>query len=127
MYSTVVSILLARMRANRNHLAHNLICFILIQTLQQTVTQTKWFRWSHFFACVFDEVHHVLTDHPYRIIAHGIKAWKLNKNQSVQVVGLSASLTYAVEHKAVEQTLAILCQDLSVTKMISPTEEELKK
>eukprot|EP00580_Thalassiosira_gravida_P013410 CAMPEP_0201682464 /NCGR_PEP_ID=MMETSP0494-20130426/51630_1 /ASSEMBLY_ACC=CAM_ASM_000839 /TAXON_ID=420259 /ORGANISM="Thalassiosira gravida, Strain GMp14c1" /LENGTH=126 /DNA_ID=CAMNT_0048166223 /DNA_START=447 /DNA_END=827 /DNA_ORIENTATION=- len=96
-------------------------------TLQQTETKTKWFTWSNFFACVFDEVHHVLKDHPYRIIAHGIKAWELNEKQRVQVVGLSASLTYAVEHRAVEQALANLCHDLSVTKMISPTEEELKK
>jgi len=93
-------------------------------TLQRTETKTKWFSWSNFFACVFDEVHHVLKDHPYRIIAHGIKAWTFNK---VQVVGLSASLTYAVEHKAVEQALANLCHDLSVKKMISPTEEELKR
>ena len=43
------------------------------------------------------------------------------------MVGLSASLTYAVENKAVEQALASLCHDLSVTKMISPSEEELKQ
>lgn len=41
------------------------------------------------------------------------------------MVGLSASLTYAVEHKAVKEALANLCHDLSVQKMISPTEEEL--
>ena len=43
------------------------------------------------------------------------------------MVGLSASLTYAVDHKAVVQALANLCHDLSISKMISPTEEELKK
>ena len=100
------------------------LSLIVIQTLQRTETKTKWFSWCNFFACVFDEVHHVLKDHPYRIIAHGIKAWAFNK---VQVVGLSASLTYAVEHKAVEQALANLCHDLSVKKMISPTGEELKR
>ena len=96
------------------------------QTLQQTETKST-FSWSNFFAVVFDEVHHVLKDHPYRIIAHDIKAWEKNKKQRIQVVGLSASLTYAVEHKAVEQALASLCHDLSVTKMISPSEEELKQ
>lgn len=45
----------------------------------------------------------------------------------MQVVGLSASLTYAVEHKAVEQALESLCNDLAVKKMISPTLEELKR
>ncbi|KAL7541307.1 hypothetical protein ACHAXR_010799 [Thalassiosira sp. AJA248-18] len=93
-------------------------------TLQQTEAKSKWFAWSNFFACVFDEVHHVLKDHPYRIIAHGIKAWEKEGNR-VQIVGLSASLTYAVEHRAVEQALANLCHDLSVKKMISPTEKEL--
>ena len=70
---------------------------------------------------------HVLKEHPYRIIAHSIKAWGENENQRIQVVGLSASLTYAVDHKAVVQALANLCHDLSISKMISPTEEELKK
>ena len=76
---------------------------------------------------VFDEVHHVLKDHPYRIIAHGIQKWENDRSQRIQVIGLSASLTYAVEHKAVEQALSNLCHDLSVTKMISPSDEELIK
>lgn len=96
-------------------------------TLQQTETKKKWFSWSNYSAVVFDECHHVLKDHPYRIIAHSIKAWVKSQKQRVQVVGLSASLTYAVEHRAVEEALANLCHDLSITKMISPTEEELKK
>ena len=95
-------------------------------TVQQTETSNKWFQWSNFFACVFDEVHHVLKEHPYRIIAHRIKAWEEYQKQQIQRVGLSASLTYAVEHKAVEQALANLCYDLSATKMISPTEDELQ-
>jgi ERCC4-related helicase len=96
-------------------------------TVQQTETSNKWFQWSNFFACVFDEVHHVLKEHPYRIIAHRIKAWEEYQKQRIQIVGLSASLTYAVEHKAVEQALANLCYDLSATRMISPTEDELQK
>ncbi len=68
-----------------------------------------------------------MKEHPYRIIAHSIKAWGENEKQRIQVVGLSASLTYAVEHKAVEQALANLCHDLSISKMICPTEEELTK
>jgi len=96
-------------------------------TLQQTDAKMR-FSWSNFFSCVFDEVHHVLKDHPYRIIAHSIKAWESkHPDHTVQRLGLSASLTYAVEHKEVERALSNLCQDLSVTKMISPTEEEMKK
>ncbi|KAL7551208.1 hypothetical protein ACHAWF_014400 [Thalassiosira exigua] len=94
-------------------------------TLQQRKNQ--WFSWPNFFAVVFDEVHHVLKDHPYRIIAHSIKAWESKQNHRVQVLGLSASLTYAVGHREVEQALANLCHDLQVTKMISPSEVELRK
>lgn len=105
------------------------LAFVLFihQTLQQREPKNEWFAWSNYFACVFDEVHHVLKEHPYRIIARSIKAWGEKQYQRIQVVGLSASLTYAVERKAVEQALANLCHDLSISKMICPTEEELKE
>lgn len=93
--------------------------------MQQNETSEKLFGWSSFFCCVFDEVHHALKDHPYRVIAHRIKAWTASNNQRIQVVGLSASLTYAVGHRAVEQALSDLCDDLDVSVMISPTSEEL--
>lgn len=99
---------------------------LVLKTLQQTEVSSS-FSWSNFFAVVFDEVHHVLKDHPYRIIAHGIKKWEKDRSQRIQVIGLSASLTYAVEHKAVKQALANLCHDLSITRMISPSDEELIK
>ena len=70
-------------------------------------------------------MHHVLKEHPYRIIAHRIKAWTLSNSQRIQVVGLSASLTYAVGHREVENALRHLCDDLDVRKMISPTEADL--
>ena len=38
---------------------------------------------------------------------------------------MSASLTYAVGHREVENALRHLCDDLDVRKMISPTEEDL--
>ena len=71
-------------------------------------------------------MHHVLKQHPYRIIAHSIKEWnERNQDRSIQTIGLSASLTYAVGPKEVQSALRSLCYDLSVTKMISPTQEEL--
>jgi len=93
--------------------------------LQQVEAEKKLFAWSNFFACVFDECHHIIKDHPYRVIAQGINAWQSHYNNRIQILGLSASLTYAVGHKAVEAALGNLCYDLSVTNMISPTEEEL--
>lgn len=106
---------------------HNITPPHLLQTLQQIEADKKWFNWSNIFACVFDEVHHVLKDHPYRIIAMLIKGWESqnDNNSKVHILGLSASLTYAMGHRAVEVALSNLCHDLGVTKMISPTEEEL--
>lgn len=94
-------------------------------TLQQNESSKAMFAWSKFFCCVFDEVHHALKEHPYRIIAHRIKSWTQSCCQKIQVLGLSASLTYAVGHRAVEDALTNLCDDLAVTVMISPTSEEL--
>lgn len=47
--------------------------------------------------------HLVLKEHPYRKLAHSIRAWEsLHPGDRVQVIGMSASLTYAVEDQAVQ-------------------------
>ena len=70
--------------------------------------------------------HPLMKDHICMITLYIYQAWdKLNQKKMIQVVGLSASLTYAVEHRAVEQALANLCHDLSISKMISPKRDEL--
>lgn len=95
-----------------------------LQMLQQT--DNSLFSWHNYWLCVFDEVHHVLKQHPYRIIAHSVKKWnERNQDRTIQTIGLSASLTYAVGSKEVQSALRSLCYDLSVTKMISPTQKEL--
>ncbi len=97
---------------------------LFLQMLQQS--EVNLFSWPNYRLCVFDEVHHVLKQHPYRLIAHSIKEWNgRNKDLSIQTIGLSASLTYAMKEKEVQSALRSLCYDLSVTKMISPTQEEL--
>ncbi len=71
-------------------------------------------------------MHHVLKQHPYRIIAHSIKEWnEQNHDRSIQTIGLSASLTYAVGQREVQSALRSICYDLSITRMISPSHEEL--
>eukprot|EP00929_Paragymnodinium_shiwhaense_P107725 TRINITY_DN74099_c0_g1_i1.p1 TRINITY_DN74099_c0_g1~~TRINITY_DN74099_c0_g1_i1.p1 ORF type:complete len:638 (-),score=142.68 TRINITY_DN74099_c0_g1_i1:285-1925(-) len=86
------------------------------------------FGWGCFAICVFDEVHHVLKDHPYRKLAHGLRAH--NKDVSnggiVQVLGLSASLTYAVGEASVKKALEALFRDLGLEKTISVSDEELR-
>jgi len=79
------------------------------------------FAWSRFAICVFDEVHHVLKDHPYRRLAHGLR---LSPDRP-QVVGMSASLTYAVTETAVQKSLANLIRDLGVQEVISVGDDEL--
>ena len=81
------------------------------------------FAWCTIAICVFDEVHHVLKDHPYRLLAHGLRA---EQGAHPQIVGLSASLTYAVGDAAVQRSLQELSRDLYLQHMISVGDEELR-
>jgi len=94
-------------------------------------TKESNFGWSLFSICIFDEVHHVLKHHPYRHLAHGIKKYSeehriggSNKNK-IQVIGLSASLTYAVGETGIQKALRNLSQDLSLQNMIRVSDNEL--
>lgn len=70
----------------------------------------------------------MLKKHPYRKIALSIRHWNLHKsNVSVQILGLSASLTYDIHDSTVEKTLSRLCDELSTEIMHSPTDDELIK
>lgn len=85
--------------------------------------------WERYELIVFDEVHHVLKDHPYRNIALSLKDWREQNPTSpkVQIVGLSASLTYAVRKEAITKTLNRICRELAIERMESPTVEELEQ
>jgi ERCC4-related helicase len=81
--------------------------------------------WQSFRLVIFDEVHHVLKDHPYRKMAHGI--CKLEAGKGVpQILGLTASLTYAVGEKQVEASVKSICEDLRIKKMSSADMSELQ-
>uniref|UniRef100_A0A7S4V2U7 RNA helicase n=1 Tax=Alexandrium monilatum TaxID=311494 RepID=A0A7S4V2U7_9DINO len=79
--------------------------------------------WSAFRLVVFDEVHHVLKDHPYRKLAQHLA--QVN-GSAPRVLGLTASLTYAVGEKQVEAAIRRLCTDLRIASMASATDEELR-
>jgi ERCC4-related helicase len=69
--------------------------FILLQR-----REPRWFGWDQFGIVVFDEVHHVLKDHPYRNLALDMRGWHVKEEttkRKLQVIGMSASLTYDVE------------------------------
>lgn len=87
------------------------------------------FGWKEFGIVVFDEVHHLLKDHPYRDIALGLQEWhkkSIDLPDSVQILGLSASLTFCVEEKAIRKTLTRLCRELHIQQMESPSIQELE-
>ena len=83
------------------------------------------FGWDTFSVCVFDEVHHVLKDHPYRRLALNLRNHSEKNAKAIQIIGLSASLTYAVDERRITKVLNRLCFELRVTKMCAPTTEDL--
>jgi len=84
--------------------------------------QETGFGWTRFCICVFDEVHHVLKDHPYRKLAQSLR----RSSSKVQVVGLSASLTYAVGETDVRRALQRMSDDLGLESMACPSDAELR-
>lgn len=89
------------------------------------MTQAKGvrgFQWGIFKLVVFDEVHHVLKDHPYRKLALSLS--RLPK--APHVLGLSASLTYAVGERKVEQDLSRICRELQIQHMATADSNELQ-
>jgi hypothetical protein len=89
----------------------------------------KDFSWPTFGLTIFDEeVHHVLKDHPYRHIALRVKDWlSAEISNKIQVIGLSASLTYAVGDSSITATLNRIGRELRIEKMISPSTAELEE
>ncbi|KAL3917443.1 MAG: hypothetical protein SGPRY_006401 [Prymnesium sp.] len=92
--------------------------FLLLQQREMSS-----FGWPNFKLCVFDEVHHVVKDHPYRKLAHGLLA--IRARDRPKVLGLSASLTYAVCKDSAQRALQSLSQDLGLEGMLSVSDEEL--
>jgi ERCC4-related helicase len=81
--------------------------------------------WDMFCLFVFDEVHHVSKDHPYRKIA--LKLLSRPKNESPQVLGLSASLTYAVDGAKIKNEMSVLAAELRIEHMATATNQELRE
>jgi len=77
--------------------------------------------WAGFGLVVFDEVHHVLKDHPYRKLALQMR----RSSSAPRVLGLTASLTYAVGRREVESAVRRLCAELDVDVMATASEEEM--
>lgn len=78
--------------------------------------------WMAVKLIIFDEVHHAIKDHPYRHLALKLK----QSSASPRVVGLTASLTYAVGEKKINKSVGRLCQELQIEKIESASDKELR-
>ena len=77
--------------------------------------------WDKFNVVVFDEVHHTLKDHPYRNLALMLRA----TSHRPRVIGLTASLTYAVGEQKIKKSVRQLCSELRIEQIEHATVEEL--
>jgi len=80
-------------------------------------------KWINIGLVIFDEVHHVLKQHPYRSIAIAL----LRSMASPRILGLTASLTYKVTEDAMEAQIRKLCIELCTTKIETATDAELQE
>jgi ERCC4-related helicase len=78
--------------------------------------------WHIFSIVIFDEVHHAIKDHPYRTLAQRL----LRSNHTPRVVGMTASLTYAVGADKVRAASQKLCDQLRISRIEVATDEELR-
>jgi endoribonuclease Dicer len=69
---------------------------------------TPALRWEAFAVVAFDEVHHVLKEHPFRKLAAGLR----RSEATPRVLGLTALLTYAVGKAQVEAAVLGLRTEL---------------
>ena len=84
-------------------------------------TSAPGFAWNSFDTVVFDEVHHVLKEHPYRKLALSL----LKSGAAPRVIGLTASLTYAVTEERMKASVQRICEELRITSpvLIVPQDE----
>lgn len=83
-------------------------------------------RWGCFTSIVFDEVHHVVKNHPYRKVALALREKATSSDSSPRIIGLTASYTYEVTESGAKKSLQRLCDELMFTKLETATEEELE-
>jgi len=81
------------------------------------------FSWDRFGVVVFDEVHHVIKHHPYRVLALGLK----ESGCKPRVIGLTASLTYAVGANKITRSVDQLCKELQISRIEHADDNELRE
>ncbi|KAJ2994284.1 Interferon-induced helicase C domain-containing protein 1 [Globomyces sp. JEL0801] len=83
------------------------------------------FTYSNFCLVIFDEVHHVMKQHPYRTVSRQISA--LKEENRPRILGLTASLTYSMGSATIQKDIEHLCFDLNLNGncIFTATEDEL--
>uniref|UniRef100_A0A7S1FQB5 RNA helicase n=1 Tax=Corethron hystrix TaxID=216773 RepID=A0A7S1FQB5_9STRA len=86
--------------------------------------------WNSWDLVVFDEVHHVLKEHPYRKIALSVASANAKRAPSeprsrTQMVGLTASLSYSVSDAAIKRCIRTLMTEMQMDALCTATPEEL--
>ncbi|CAM9357549.1 unnamed protein product [Scytosiphon promiscuus] len=102
------------------------------QVAQRSSDGLTSLRWGAFRVVVFDEVHHVLKDHPYRKLALSLHRSSIQPPSSPsygnpRVVGLTASYSYAVGDAKTRASLTKMCYELRVTNTETASREELEE
>ena len=90
---------------------------------QEQLKNVDSLKWINIGLVIFDEVHHVLKQHPYRSIAIALQ----RSMASPRILGLTASLTYKVTEDAMEAQIRQLCIELSTNKIETATIAELRE
>jgi superfamily II DNA or RNA helicase len=67
----------------------------VVATPGAVLGQERVFKLHEFGMVIFDELHHVVKNHPYRAIAQRLQA--LCTSVRPKILGLSASLTYSIK------------------------------
>eukprot|EP00727_Mastigamoeba_balamuthi_P012343 m51a1_g7731 putative probable atp-dependent rna helicase dhx58 (539) ;mRNA; r:162088-164044 len=95
------------------------------KAFQSAQSRAPHLAWSSFAVVVFDEVHHVLKEHPYRRLALDIR--RSSGGSAPRVLGLSASLSYAVGDRSVQADVCRLCDELRIVSLEVASDEELAR
>jgi ERCC4-related helicase len=93
------------------------------EVAQQSSSSSSQLGWGKFKVVVFDEVHHVIKDHPYRSLGLKLR----HSGFRPRIIGLTASLTYTVgSSKQITKSVQMLCHELSIERIEHATDEELR-
>ena len=63
-------------------------------------------------------------DHPYRKIAQHMRRHS-QESSGVRILGLTASISYAVTESAIKKSIGQLCNELQITTIEQASKEEL--